>query len=83
MKSPNPTAPTANKADKEQKQVNWTLLKADLEAVVLRINSVVKVGSESNLPTVTRVVSDIRNNIETMLRHYGVTAETATEEVQQ
>ena len=81
MKTQNATAaPGTNKADKEQKQIQWTLMKADLEAVVLRINSVVKVGSESNLPIVTRVVDDIRTNLESVLRHYGVQPAAVGEE---
>jgi hypothetical protein len=77
------TIPAASRADKEQDKIYWTLMRADLEAVVLRINSIVKVGSETNLPTVRRVIRDVQSNIDTIIRHYGAQSTETAEEAQQ
>jgi hypothetical protein len=55
-----------NKQDRELEKLTWALAKADMQAIAIRLEALIKVGSESNLGIVRRVVNDLKLATDTL-----------------
>jgi hypothetical protein len=55
----------APKQDRRQERLvtAWTLTKADLQAIALRLNALIGVGDENNLDIVGRIIEDLNQSI--------------------
>lgn len=62
-------APANMKQAAEQEKMAWALTKADLQALVLRANAIIAVGSETNLSIVNQVVQDMKTTAATIAKN--------------
>ena len=66
------TAATNNKQDRELDKLTWALAKADMQAIGIRLEALIKVGSESNLSIVRRVIGDLKLATNTLADTLGL-----------
>ena len=66
------TAATNNKQDRELDKLTWALAKADMQAIGIRLEALIKVGSESNLAIVRRVIGDLKLATNTLADTLGL-----------
>jgi hypothetical protein len=66
------TAATNNKQDRELDKLTWALAKADMQAIGIRLEALIKVGSESNLTIVRRVIGDLKLATNTLADTLGL-----------
>jgi hypothetical protein len=66
------TAVTNNKQDRELDKLTWALAKADMQAIGIRLEALIKVGSESNLAIVRRVIGDLKLATNTLADTLGL-----------
>jgi pilus assembly protein TadC len=74
-----PVAATNNKQDRELDKLTWALAKADMQAIGIRLDALIKVGSETNLSIVRRVVGDLKQATDTLADTLGLNEPPAPE----
>jgi hypothetical protein len=77
MSKTNATTPGNNKQDREQDKLNWALAKADLQAIAIRLDTVIKVGNETNLAVMKRVIGDLKHSTDNVAINLGIGETTA------
>jgi len=70
---------TNNKQDRELDKMTWALAKADMQAIGIRLDALIKVGSETNLAIVRRVVGDLKLATDTLADTLGLNEPIASE----
>jgi len=73
-----------NRQDRELDKLTWALAKADMQAIAIRLDAVIKVGNEANLTIVRRVIADLKRSTDNIADNLGITTDEApAPEVQQ
>ena len=71
---------TNRRTDKELDKLTWALAKADMQAVAIRLDALIKVGNETNLSIVRRVVADLKSATDKIAANLAVDDEGAATE---
>jgi hypothetical protein len=66
------TVVTSNKQDRELDKMTWALTKADMQAIAIRLDAVIKVGNEANLNIVRRVIADLKLATDNIAANLGL-----------
>lgn len=61
-----------NKQDRELDKLTWALTKADMQALAIRLDAVIKVGNETNLNIVRRVIGDLKLATDNIAANLGL-----------
>lgn len=65
-------APTNGRQDRELDKLTWALTKADMQAIAIRLDAVIKVGNEANLSIVRRVIGDLKIATDNVAANLGL-----------
>jgi hypothetical protein len=69
-----------NRQDREMDKLTWALSKADMQAVAIRLDALIKIGNETNLTIVRRVMADLKSATDKIAANLAIETEGAAAE---